>query len=300
MSSVISKIKIMRQRLNEVRNLAQLCKLCPRQCKVNRLDGEIGECRIVYGPIYSSANLHYGEEPPISGSRGSGTIFLTSCNLHCKYCQNFPISQLRNGIVTTPEGLAKQMLILQDYGAHNINFVTPTAQAAAIFESLLIAYENGLNIPIVYNCGGYESLEMLKLWDGIIDIYMPDIKYSDDKVAFELSQVKDYVKHNRLAIKEMYRQVGTLVLDEQGIAVRGLLVRHLVLPENLSGTFENLKFIAEEISPNTYISLMSQYFPAYLAHNDARIARKITATEYRKACETLDRFGLKNGWIQPF
>jgi len=290
----------MHRRLNAVKNLARRCRLCPRRCGVKRFAGELGECRIGYGPVYSSANLHCGEEPPISGFRGSGTIFLTSCNLHCKFCQNFPISQLRNGIETTPEGLARQMLILQARGAHNINFVTPTHQAAAIFEALIIAYENGLRLPVVYNCGGYESLEMLKLWDGIIDIYMPDIKYADDNAAVELSQAPDYVKHNRSALKEMQRQVGMLQIDENGVAVRGMLIRHLVLPENLAGTAESLKFIAEELSPQSYISLMSQYFPAFQAHHDARLARKISAIEYKQAREALDKFGLNNGWVQPF
>lgn len=286
--------------LEEVRRLAADCRLCPKQCRVNRLKGEIGKCRLPYGPIYSSATKHFGEEPPISGIRGSGTVFLTGCNLRCRFCQNYPISQLQHGNPTTPQVLAEQMLYLQERGAHNINLVTPTPQAAAVFESLYYAHRWGLNIPIVYNCGGYESLDMLRLWEGIVDIYMPDAKYGDDRVAEELSNAPEYVRHNRAALKEMHRQVGDLEIDEQGIGRRGLLVRHLVLPDGLAGTEAVLKFIAEELSPNTYISLMSQYFPAWHACGHPVLGRRLTAEEYRRAVKLLEKYGLNNGWVQPY
>lgn len=294
------KLTLLQTRLGQVRDLAASCRLCPRYCEVNRLKNELGVCNMEYGPVYSSANLHHGEEPPISGLRGSGTVFLTGCNLLCKFCQNYPISHLRNGNKVKPEKLAKLMIRLQDMGAHNINFVTPTHQAAAIFESLIYAYEIGLDLPIVYNCSGYDAMEMLELWDGIIDIYMPDAKYSSSSPARRISSAPDYLEHNRAALKEMYRQVGDLKFDEQDMAYRGLLIRHLVLPDDMSGTEDVLRFIAEEISRETYISLMSQYFPAYQVINDPLLNRPINQREYDRACELLEKYGLDNGWIQPF
>ncbi len=288
------------ERLEAVRGIMQSCRLCPRECGVNRLAGERGECKIGSEPMVSSVNLHHGEEPPISGTRGSGTVFLTGCSLRCRFCQNFPISQLLHGNTMSPRELAGKMLHLQSLGAHNINLVTPTHQSAAVFESVLIAYQQGLRIPLVYNSGGYDSLEMLRLWEGIIDIYMPDSKYSDDAAAVECSRAPDYVRHNRAALLEMHRQVGILASDGAGVAQRGLLIRHLVLPGDLSGTVEVLRFIAEELGRDTYISLMSQYFPAWggLAH--PVLSRSVTREEYRRACFELKRLGLDNGWTQPF
>ena len=290
----------MESRLPAVRELVRACRLCPRQCGADRIAGELGTCEMPYGPVYSSANLHFGEEPPISGYRGSGTIFLTGCNLMCDFCQNFPISHLRHGNQTTTAGLAGQMLALQRAGAHNINLVTPTHQAAALFETLIIAFRQGLSLPVVYNCGGYESLEMLKLWEGVIDIYMPDAKYGSDESARCFSNAADYVHHNRAALKEMHRQVGVLQLDEQGVALRGLLIRHLVLPGDMAGSGEVLRFIAEELSPKTYVSLMRQYFPAWRAVEHPLLGRRITREEYRRALEALERYGLNEGWIQPY
>ncbi len=290
----------MKSRLSRVRDLARNCRLCPRNCEVDRLSGELGICQIGYGPMISSANLHFGEEPPISGFRGSGTIFLTGCNLQCKFCQNFPISQYNHGNSLDLETFAHKCLLLQKQGAHNINFVTPTHQAVSIFEGLILAYERGLNIPLVYNSGGYESLEMIKLWDGIIDVYMPDSKYSSDESAKKVSNAPEYVEHNRAALKEMQRQVGVLQLDDDDIAVQGLLIRHLVLPHDLSGTGEVLRFIAQEISKETYLSLMSQYFPAYRASTYAQLKDRITVSDYRKACRLLKKYGLDNGWTQPY
>ncbi|MCF7811500.1 4Fe-4S cluster-binding domain-containing protein [bacterium] len=293
------KVKLLKERLSLVEELTGSCRLCPRECGVNRLEGEKGVCGIGAAPVYSSANLHYGEEPPISGYKGSGTIFMTGCNLNCKFCQNYPISQLRNGNIINTEILAALMLDLQDRGAHNINFVTPTHQALAIFRALIIAYEKGLRIPLVYNSGGYESLEMLKLWDGIFDVYMPDSKYSDNDTALKISNISEYTKHNQAALKEMQRQVGVLEMDDDGIARRGMLVRHLVLPGGLAGSREALKFIAEEVSKETYISLMSQYFPAHKAVNHKILRRRVSRIEYQQAMDALEEFGLENGWTQP-
>ena len=290
----------MESRLEQVRALARECRLCPRECGVNRFAGELGTCKVGCGPIYSSVNLHFGEEPPISGYRGSGTIFLTGCNLKCEFCQNYPISQLRHGIPCTTEELARQMLWLQERGAHNINFVTPTPQAAALFEALTIACRRGLRLPIVYNCGGYESLDMLRLWDGVIDIYMPDAKYASMESALMVSFAPDYPRFNRLALKEMRRQVGVLQLDSEGIATRGLLIRHLVLPNGLAGSEEVFRFIAEELSVDTYISLMSQYFPAWRACDNQTLNRRLTRQEFRRATSALRHHGLENGWIQPY
>jgi putative pyruvate formate lyase activating enzyme len=249
-------------------------------------------------PEVSSDNLHFGEEPPISGTRGSGTIFFAGCSLRCVFCQNYPISQLLHGNRVTLPGLADMMTRLQDRGAHNINLVTPSHFAPQIMAALLIAYRKGLKIPLVYNCGGYESLEMLGLWEGIIDVYMPDMKYAEPENARTYSSAPEYPAVNRKAVHEMARQVGVLELDQEGIAVKGLLVRHLVLPENVAGTETVLRFIAERISPKTHISLMSQYFPAHRAHGLPPMDRKISPAEYGNAKSLLERFGLENGWVQ--
>jgi len=248
--------------------------------------------------MVASINLHFGEEPPISGSRGSGTIFLTNCNLRCLFCQNYPISQLGTGNAVTVHELASGMIALQRRGAHNINWVTPTHMAPILMEALLIARKRGMDLPVVYNCGGYESLDMLRLWDGIIDIYMPDMKYSNPENARKYSGISDYPKHNRAAILEMHRQVGNLVIDEDGIATRGLLVRHLVLPHDLSGTEEILRFLAEEVSSDTYISLMSQYFPAFHATKVPELSEPLARREYLRAVDILERFRLEEGWVQ--
>ena len=294
------KADLMKPRLELAKQMYEKCLLCPRECEVNRTLSEKGVCKIGSELKYSSANLHYGEEPPISGWRGSGTIFLTGCNLRCNFCQNYPISQLQNGNIVSPEILANHMLRLQKAGAHNINFVTPTHQASAIFESLYLAYCKGLSIPLVYNSSGYESIEMLKLLEGVIDVYMPDSKYGDDKAAKEISNAPDYVVNNRAALKEMFRLVGMLEMDEEGIATKGLLIRHLVLPADYSGTDEVLRFISEEISQDTYISLMSQYFPAWRGSAHHVLNRRLREVEYDAACESLEKYGLHNGWTQPY
>lgn len=292
------RITLIKSHLRKAYSLLESCRVCPRKCGVNRLRGETGFCGVGFHPVVSSDNLHYGEEPPISGYRGSGTIFFTGCNLGCTFCQNYPISHFCHGNQVNIPQLSFMILRLQKAGAHNINFVTPTHFAPQIMGALLIAYQKGLEIPIVYNCGGYESLEMLRLWHGIIDIYMPDMKYSDPEMSMKYSSALNYPEVNRISIKEMFQQVGDLRMDEESIAQKGLLIRHLVLPEDISGTREILRFIAEEVSTDTYVSLMNQYFPAHKAPRLPPMNRRITSNEYEKAKEVLNFLGLSRGWIQ--
>jgi putative pyruvate formate lyase activating enzyme len=273
--------------------LMRECRLCPRRCGVNRLEGETGFCRTGAKPVISSWGPHFGEERPLVGRYGSGTIFFTYCNLGCIYCQNWTISHLGEGEETTVERLSSIMLMLQSQGCHNINLVTPTHQTPMIVEALLIAKEKGLEIPIVYNCGGYESLETLKLLEGIIDIYMPDIKYMSEEYAKRYSFAPDYPEVVKVAVKEMHRQVGDLRIDKRGIAVRGLLVRHLVLPNNIAGTEEVVRFIAEEISKDTYVNIMDQYRPCYKAYEHPELSRRISRKEYDDAIKSALRAGLR-------
>ncbi len=287
------------QRIEAAYKLLERCRVCPRECGVNRLeDNKSGFCRSGLNPVISSVSPHHGEEPPLSGTRGSGTVFFTNCNLKCVYCQNYPISQLGNGAERTPGELACQMLYLQEQGCHNLNLVTPTHFMPQILKALGIAKERGFNLPVVYNTSGYESVDALRLLDGIVDIYLPDMRYSDDKAALTYSLAPHYPEINRRAVKEMYRQVGNLMLDEDGIAKRGLSIRHLVLPGGIAGTEGVMKFLAEEISKDAYISLMSQYFPAYKAAEFTKLSRKITTGEYEEACRIMEKYGLENGWMQ--
>lgn len=258
------------------------CVLCPRKCKVNRSKGQVGFCGIGDMPIVSSVGPHFGEESVLVGSGGSGTIFFAGCNLGCIFCQNFDISHHRHGTKATIEQLAQFMLDLQNYGCSNINFVTPTHVIPAITAALELARKKGLILPTVYNTGGYDLVETLKMLDGFIDIYMPDMKYSDSAVAQELSNAADYPQVNREAVKEMHRQVGDLQL-KNGLATRGLLVRHLVLPNNLAGSFEIIDFLAEEISSKTIINVMNQYRPCYKASLHAKINRRPTLEEFESA-----------------
>jgi len=287
------------ERIEAAYKLLEACRVCPRECGVNRLqDDKLGFCRSGLNPVIASVSPHHGEEPPISGTRGSGTIFFTNCNLRCEYCQNYPISQLGHGTERTPGELACQMLWLQEQNCHNVNLVTPTHFAPQILKAVGIARERGFRLPIVYNTSGYDSVETLRLLDGVVDIYMPDMRYSDDAVALRYSVAPQYVEINRAAVREMFRQVGNLVMDEEGIARRGLLVRHLVLPNGLAGTESVMRFLAGEISPDVYLSLMSQYFPAYRAGELKQVSRRITEQEYDEAYEIKMRYGLKNGWVQ--
>jgi len=286
------------RRIEKVYKLLSPCEICPRKCMANRLEEGKGFCRSGEEVIVSSYNAHFGEEPPLVGNFGSGTIFFTNCNLKCVYCQNYPISQLGNGNKVSLLELAKIMLALQKRKCHNINLVTPTHFVPQILKSLKSAIKMGLRIPIVYNTSGYESVKTLKLLDGIIDIYLPDARYADNKIAQKYSSAPNYFEIMKKALKEMYRQVGDLVTDKIGITRSGLIVRHLVLPENLSGTKKIMRFIAREISPHTYISLMAQYFPAYQAEQFPLLSRRINREEYREALQAFKEEGLENGWFQ--
>jgi putative pyruvate formate lyase activating enzyme len=300
MISMISDTEL-QNRIEAAYKLLESCRVCPRECGTNRLKNDkLGFCRSGLLPVISSVSPHYGEEPPISGTKGSGTVFFANCNLRCVYCQNYPISQMGNGIETKQGELASKMLWLQEQGCHNLNLVTPTHFMPQILKALGTAKERGFKLPIVYNTSGYESVEALRLLDGIVDIYLPDMRYSDDQTARRNSTAVHYPEFNRAAIKEMYQQVGNLSVDEQGIAKRGLIIRHLVLPNKLSGTEVIMKFLAEEISKDVSISLMSQYFPAYKAHGFKELSRKITADEYEEACRIMEQCGLENGWVQEF
>jgi len=260
------------------------CDLCARYCHMNRLETIKGAvCRTGELAVVNSHGPHHGEENPLRGRNGSGTIFFSWCNLRCVYCQNWDISQKGVGHDVGPEELARTMLELQAKGCHNINFVSPSHVVAQIIAAVAIAAERGLELPLVYNTGGYDSLEALQLLDGIIDIYMPDMKYGSSTKAHYFSHVRNYVEVNRAAVKEMHRQVGDLAMDENGIAERGLLVRHLVLPENVSGTDEALAFLAEEISPDTYVNVMDQYRPCYRADENPPLDRGIAQSEFDQA-----------------
>jgi putative pyruvate formate lyase activating enzyme len=286
-------------RIEQAYGLLEACRVCPRQCGVNRLKNDkLGFCRSGLNPVVASASAHHGEEPPLSGTRGSGTIFLANCNMKCVYCQNYPISQLGNGVEKTPAELACQMLWLQEQGCHNLNLVTPTHFMPQILKAWGLARERGFTLPLVYNTSGYDTVDALRLLDGIVDIYLPDMRYSDDRVAMLYSIAPQYVEVNRAAVKEMYQQVGNLELDEHGIAKRGLIVRHLVLPGGLSGTEEVMRFLAQEISKDVYISLMSQYFPAYKVNEFKELSRRTTPDEYEEACGIMEKYGLENGWMQ--
>lgn len=275
------------------------CELCPRACRVNRLEGVIGVCGVGADPTIASWNVHPWEEPPISGTRGSGTIFFSGCTGKCRFCQNYPISQMGYGNRVSIDRFAGMMLELQGRGCHNINFVTPTHFVPQILAAVDVAAGQGLRIPLVYNTSGYDTVPTLRLLDGAVDIWLPDAKYADDTVARRLSGFPDYVSHNRAALREIFRQVGdALVLDADGVALRGMIVRHLVLPGGLAGTGEVLRWIATELSPRVHISLMDQYFPAYKVLDDPVLGRKITPEEYEAALQAFEAAGLRNGWMQ--
>lgn len=286
------------RRIREGYRRLAACDLCPHRCGSNRIRGEQGRCRSGLLPRIASANLHRGEEPPISGSTGSGTIFFSGCTLRCVFCQNFPISQQGSGETITTAGLASRMLGLQRRGAHNINLVTPSHWLPQVLAALWLAIPRGFELPMVWNSSGYESVEALELLDGVVSIYLPDMKYSDDVQAELLSGAKGYRSVNRLAVTEMLRQVGPLRLDDAGIAVQGLIIRHLVLPEGRGGSGVTLPWIAKQLGMETHIALMSQYFPAGLAAAMDGINRGLTHDEYDAAVEALESAGLENGWVQ--
>lgn len=268
------------------------CSVCPRKCGVDRTRGESGFCEAGYLPEVSSYSPHFGEESPLVGHHGSGTIFFTHCNLRCLFCQNYSISHLGEGQAVSVEKLAKMMLELQRLGCHNINFVSPTHFVPQILHALPAAIEGGLSVPLVYNTGGYDSLETLRLLDGVFDIYMPDFKYFRSDVAQRYSQAPDYPQVAKSGLKEMHRQVGDLQLDDKGIALRGLLVRHLVLPEDLAHTREVLHFLSTEISLNTYVNIMDQYYPCGDIPPNSPLQRRITPEEFNQALEWADMEGI--------
>ncbi len=280
------------ERIDKAIALMEACRLCPRECGVNRLEGERGICKTGRKAIVSSYNAHFGEESPLVGRYGSGTMFMGGCNLLCNFCQNYEISHLIEGVEVEPEQMAAMMIHLAERGCHNINFVTPTHVVPQLLESLAQAAEQGLDIPLVYNSSGYDKKETLELLDGIVDIYMPDFKFWEDRWAERYCKAPDYPERAKEAIKEMHRQVGNLVMDDQGVAVRGLLVRHLVMPGDVAGAEKVLEFIAREISPSTYVNVMDQYRPCGNAHKDEYINRRLSSREFREAMEAVRRAGL--------
>lgn len=285
-------ILLLEERARKARQYLKSCTLCPRECRVNRLEGQRGFCKVGKRAMVSSVGPHFGEEAPLVGRQGSGTIFFSGCNLGCLFCQNYDISHLMSGEEVSEEELAQQMLFLWGLGCHNINLVTPTHVVPQILGAVALARRQGLDLPMVYNCGGYESLETLRLLDGVVQIYMPDFKYGDNAVAKKYSGAEDYFNRATEALTEMHRQVGDLVLDERGIAQKGLLIRHLVLPGGLAGTEKVMEFIAQELSPNSYVNVMAQYHSQYRAREFPELDRRITSQEYQRAVEIAGEKGL--------
>jgi putative pyruvate formate lyase activating enzyme len=293
-------------RAHRLMEMLRVCRICPRDCDVNRLNNEVAACYSGLLPIVSSYTPHFGEEPALVGVNGAGNVFLGLCNLRCVYCQNYQISQTfkqqRLNEVSF-ERLAEIFLELQHRGCHNINWVSPTHFAPQLVKSLAIAAHRGLRIPVVYNTNAYDSVEVLKLLDGIVDVYLPDLKYSDDEAGREYSKVTEYVRHSRAAIKEMYRQMGdSLVYDESGLVRRGLTIRLLVLPNDIAGIYDSLRWIRDELSPKVAVSLMAQYFPTNKVGNERYplISRKIRWSEWLTAIEQMESLGIEEGWMQDF
>jgi len=282
----------LRDRIAAADELISACRLCPRRCGARRTDGEVGACGAGAEAQVASYGPHFGEERPLVGAGGSGTIFFARCNLSCVFCQNADISQLGDGLRVSARQLASIMLDLQERGCENINVVTPTHQMPQILHALAMAQEHGLHLPIVYNCGGYESVEALRILDGIVDIYMPDLKFADDAAGFRYSGVENYFAAAHLAIREMHRQVGDLEVNSRGVARQGLLVRHLVLPHGLAGTPKAVAFLAE-LSPHTYMNAMAQYRPCYRASEYSELSRRPTAAEFAEAVAIAREAGLR-------
>lgn len=274
------------------------CKVCPHECKVNRIDGKVGFCKASNKVKIALTSLHFFEEPCISGKKGSGTVFFSNCNLKCKFCQNYEISALGKGKEITIEELANTFLDLQKQGANNINLVTPTIYAYQIRESLKIAKNKGLNIPIIYNSNGYESVETLKDLEGYIDVYLPDLKYYYDDIGLKYSGIKDYFKNATEAIQEMYRQVGSPQFNEKGIIQKGLIIRHLALPNHIENSKKVLEWIKENIDERVYISIMAQYFPCYKAKEIEELNRKLTQEEYEEIENFVYNLEIENGYMQ--
>jgi putative pyruvate formate lyase activating enzyme len=297
----------LRRRVEALEALLERCNVCPRDCLNNRLNNEIAACYSGRLPIVSSYTAHFGEEPALVGTRGAGNIFFGNCNLRCVYCQNYQISQthktqLKNEI--THERLAEIMLELQAKGCHNINFVSPTHFAPQMARSILVAAERGLNLPIVYNTNAYDSVEVLRLLEGIVGVYLPDLKYAEDEAGYLYSKVSGYKEYARGAIAEMHAQLGDeLVFGEDGLLKRGLIIRLLVLPNDIGGVRESLEWIRDELSPRVAVSLMAQYYPTNQAATNQRyllLSRRITETEWLRALTALDELGMEEGWMQEF
>ena len=288
----------LRKRTEEAYRLLQSCSLCPHKCEVDRLQDQRGLCEAGEKAKVYKFKVHFGEEPPISGRRGSGVIFFSGCPLKCLYCQNYPFSHKGKGREISPQLLSRMMLYLQKMGCHNLNLVTPTHFVPQILYALMLAIDKGFHLPLVYNTSGYESLQTLRLLAGVVDIYLTDFKYSEAKMGMRYSQVPDYPEVAKSAIREMYHQVGNLLTDQDGIAKRGLIIRHLLLPNNLSGVEKVLSFIAGQLSPSVSISLMSQYLPLWRAKAHPLLGRKINSQEMKRAFQALEQVGLENGWIQ--
>jgi len=281
------------RRVKELYSIFESCELCPRQCHVNRLKGKKGFCQGTSQVMVSTAHPHFGEEQPLVGKKGSGTIFFSNCNLRCVFCQNYTISQLGEGRFISDRELAEVMLALQKRGCHNINLVTPTHYVPNIISAVQIAAQKGLRLPLVYNTSGYEMLKTLKLLDGVIDIYLPDIKYMESKHAGKYSSnAFDYPEYATRAILEMHRQVGVLKTDEKGIALRGLILRHLIMPNNVSSTDKFVQWVAENLPHDTYVNLMGQYRPEFKAFDYPEISRRITTEEYRRSLAWVKQYGL--------
>lgn len=286
-------------RASQAQAILTRCTLCPRRCQANRLAGEMGYCRAGAQARVASWNRHAWEEPPISGTRGSGTIFFSGCTGACLFCQNYPISQLGVGREATAEQLASMVLELQAKGCHNINLVTATHFVPQVLAALRLAVPRGLRLPLVYNTSGYETVDTLRLLEGVVDVYLPDAKYADDSVAMAVSGFRGYVQSSQAALREMYRQVGPrLQLDASGLAVRGMIVRHLVLPGGLAGSHEVAQWLAANLSTGIHVSIMSQYFPAHRALGHPTLGRKVRADEYAAAVEAFVEAGLECGWQQ--
>jgi putative pyruvate formate lyase activating enzyme len=284
---------LLADKIKTARKVLKSCTLCPRQCKVDRTAGETGVCKTGEKAYVSSFNAHFGEEDPLVGTHGSGTIFFTHCNLMCIFCQNYDISHLGQGEEISDEQLAGIMLALQEKGCHNINFVTPSHVVPQILSALDIAVQKGLSLPLVYNTGGYDAVETLTILDGVFDIYMPDFKFWDPMIAKETCNAKDYPEVAQMALLEMYRQVGDLVIDETGIAKRGILLRHLVLPHGLSGTREIMRFIARHVSKNTYVNIMAQYRPCGRAGEVKELSFHLSQKDYETALQAAEEEGIR-------
>ena len=297
----------LRERVVALERLLESCTVCPRDCLNNRLNNEIAACYSGRLPIVSSYTAHFGEEPPLVGTKGAGNIFFGNCNLRCVYCQNYQISQthkeqLKNEV--THERLSAMMLELQERGCHNINFVSPTHFAPQMARSILLAAEQGLDVPIVYNTNAYDAVEVLELLEGVVDVYLPDLKYADDESGYQYSKVRGYKEYSRRALREMFRQTGDeLVFGHDGLLKRGLVIRLLVLPNDIGGINESIEWIRDELSPRVAISLMAQYYPTHQAASNQRyvlLSRRIRESEWLNATAALEELGMEEGWVQEF